>query len=36
MPQQAVLVLRQSGKRHEQDPLFWPAGFSGDGKYLSG
>jgi hypothetical protein len=34
--QQAVLVLRESRERHEQDPLFGPAGFGGDGEDLGG
>jgi hypothetical protein len=35
-PQQAVLVLRQKGQRHEEDPLLAPAGFRGDGEHLRG
>jgi len=33
-PQQAVLVLRQAGQRHEQYPLLGPAGLSDDGEHL--
>jgi hypothetical protein len=35
-PQQAVLLLRQLRKRHEQDPLCLPAGLGGDGEDLGG
>ena len=34
--QQAVLVPRQPGQRHEQDPLLGPAGLRGDGENLRG
>jgi hypothetical protein len=31
-----VLVLREAGHRHEQDPFLGPAGFGGDGEDLGG
>jgi hypothetical protein len=35
-PQQAVLVLGQAGEGQEEDALFWPAGFCGEGEDLGG
>jgi hypothetical protein len=31
-----VLVLRQPGERHEQNPFLGPAGLGGDGEHLGG
>ena len=36
LSKQAVLILRESSQRHEQDPFLGPAGLGGDGEYLGG
>jgi hypothetical protein len=30
-----VLILNEFRQRHEHDPFLGPAGFGGDGEYLS-
>jgi hypothetical protein len=35
-PQQAMLVLRQSRQRHEEDPFLAPPRLGGDGEHLRG